>query len=462
MPEINNSDNGLSIKDLILIIYNAKKIFLVWCFIGLFLGIAAAGGYYIFKKTADYTGDVSVEFILNYPGADFDLFPNGADFDADFFLENYIWENALNKISRKDITINEAVCQVVLTKKEPERDNIKNELKQNIYIFNIYSDNQIFKKGSEKKDFLNALCQEYKKFLVNKYYIGETTGMLYGQHLKTWSDSCNTIIWDAFSFDINFKYISSRYLKLAEILDKLYYENAAYKLSDGKSFYDYAQKFREIREKDIASWLSELECKIYIRDVDRFIDESQNKINMMKITRDQCLESVELYNKLLVSFQNANIPEVIYILAKSRRQSDIAADLNYKINKTEYELEMLELNEEIIRENSINAESALEVFIKELEAEQENLRKAIYDYYEQKNKRAAENYILFADVTPILKISVTKLLLIFFTPAFAGFVFGLFAAFVKKYIPDRKKRIKKAVPQRTAIENITNNNPKPK
>ena len=426
-------------KDLILIIYNAKKIFLIWCFIGLLLGIMTAGGYYIIQKNRAITGDVSVDLILNYPGA---------ESDPGSFSEIIIWENALKAISRSDISAADAMSQATLIKNEPAQDVPVNELKQNAYVLAISSDSKIFASDNEKIKFLNALCEYYKKYITDKYYNKKNTGMLYGQHLKTWLDSCRTIIWDPLCFDANFIMLSDRYLTLAAILEDLYNGDPAYRLPDGKSFGDYSTEFREICNKDIAGWANKLNYAVYIRNIDRFKEEAEYNINIMKINRERCLEIVDSYNKLLISFPQKDFEETADILTAARLWSDKAADLYYKINQTEYNLEMLRLNGPELLENSLEAEDALTAFIRELDDYQENLRELIYNYYAQKTNGDAEKSVIYTAAAVIMpehqtKDTIKQVLLIFACFTFAGLVIGFFAALAEKYIPDKKnKKIK--------------------
>ena len=425
-------ESGLAIKDLILTVHGAKKIFLIWCCIGLILGIITAGAYYIIQKNRAVTGDVSAEIRLNYPGA---------ESDAGAFSEVIIWENALKAIGRNDISAADAMSQVTVIKDEPAQDMPANELNRNAYVLTISSGSKIFISDSAKKEFLNALCKSYKKYITDKYYNRESAGMLHGQHLKTWLNSCRTIIWDPLCFGENFSMLSGRYLILAAILEDLYAADPDYRMPDGKSFGDCATEFRESCDKDIADWTARLDYKIYIRNIDRFKEEARYNIDTMKMNRERCLKLLDSYNKLLASFPEKDIQETADILAESRFWSDRAAELYYKIGRMEYNLETLGQNEPGLRENSVEAEKALASFIDDLERRQETLRQAIYDYYAQKNSRAAENSVIYTAAFIILPdgdeaLILTRVLLIFAALSFAGAAIGFFAAYVKRYIPE--------------------------
>jgi hypothetical protein len=444
------SDGNFSMKDLVLTLYNARKIFITWCCIGLLLGIVAAGTYYITQNSnsppVTIQGDVSVTLTLNYYGAEWNIFPNGATFNAKSFSEPIIWKNALNTVNCENIKMGDVINEVAIRNKEGT---------YNVFILTISSDSTVFESNDLKKEFLQALCSEYKNFIINKYFIKENIGVLYSQYLRTWIDICSELIWSPFNFDNNLSALTSRYSALEGILTNLYNNDPAYSTSEGKSFDDYSQVFKDIRTKDIAAWTTKLQYNIYIRNIDRFKEEVKYRLDTMERNRKYNLELVASYSDLLASFQQKDsqgviIQEAVNILANAQIYAANAADLQRQINQMEYNLAMLtEIGEPILRENSREAEAALTNFIKDLEANQEKLRKIIYEYYEKVNEREAENSVIYSNSVIIADenqpiavagVSKTRLLMIFAGLTFVGAAVGFCAAFVKKYLPEKEEQ----------------------
>jgi hypothetical protein len=473
------SDGNFSMKDLILTLYDSRKIFLICCFIGLLLGIAAAGVSFITQVTKEaapvVSGDVSVRLTLNYAPVEWGIFPNGSGFNVNSFYSIKIWDNALKAVksikdngnnsgngnngSNNNNSNNSADSKNIITAADvrSQVNIVKDDVKQNEYIFTIpFTNSKIFKSDDEKKVFLKALCEEYKKFIEDKYYTGESTGRLYGQRLGAWIDSCQEIIWDPFSFDTNFSMIKDRYQSLAVILDYLYSDDPAYKTQDGKTFYDYSKEFRDICIVDIGLWTAKLEHNVYIRNIDQFKEEYLHQIDTMKIKRDYNLDLVDSYNRLLASFQQKDaqgvkVQEAADILRAAQNSASTAADLAYKIKQMEYNQTMLaQTGEQTIISNSREAENALTSFIKDLENNQETLRKVIYDYYQKINKTDAENSIVYTSAlvtvlpdqpVPETGVNITKLLMILIGLTFAGFLVGFCISFIKKYIPEKAEKL---------------------
>ena len=109
-------DGDFSMKNLVLTIYSAKKTFIVWCCIGLALGIIAAAGYLImntFISPPEEQGDVKVTLTLNYSGAEQALLPNGVEFDARFFYEEIsLWENAIKAAGNSEVTVGDLISRL--------------------------------------------------------------------------------------------------------------------------------------------------------------------------------------------------------------------------------------------------------------------------------------------------------------------------------------------------------------
>jgi len=446
-------DGGFSMKDLVLTLYNARKIFLTWCCIGLLLGVIAAGWYYVTQKKQpipELQGDVSVTLRLNYYGAEWNLSPNGAAFDIiRSFSDVELWENALKAGNFGDITAGDVINQVNITKKEEAA---------NVYILSISPNTNIFENNEAKKEFLQSLCKEYKNFIIDKYYSKDSVGMLSGQYLKTVDAYIrNIILWepDPFNFETNFSTINSHYTHLAETLIYLYSLEPTYKSAEGLNFDDYTEQIYNIRDKNIGSWIEKLQYGVYIRNIDRFKKESQHRINTLERDREYYLELVASYNELLTSFQQkdsqgAIIQEAVNTLTNARAYAEKAADYQNQINQMKYNLEMLETDEQLIQANSREAEAAFTACVKDLKSNQEKIRKVIYDYYESINGRTAESSVLYSNAsiipaedqpTAVTGVSTTRVLMLFVGLAFMGFAVGFCAAFIKKYLPEKEKVI---------------------
>ena len=436
-------DGSFSMKNVVLTVYGAKKIFLAWCAIGLILGILAAGFYYITQKDADVPGNASVTLTLNYNGAESNFYPNGERFSARSFSDTAIFEKAIETPELDDITVGDVINEVELTQAEG---------KYNIFTFTIpYGAESVFANNAAKKDFLTALCGEYKNSIIEKYYSKSTVGTLYNQELGEVDKQIqDAALWeqDPFSFENNFKTIGGYYEELEIILEKLHFEQPNYISPEGLNFDDYAKQMYDIRNKDIEEWAKKLQYNIYIRNIDKFVEESQFGIETMERNRRYNLELAESYNELLASFQQkdsqgAIVPEAVGVLKEAQLCILEAADLQRQINKMESDLEMLEENEQAIRQNSREAENALSAATSQLKKNQESVRKVIYDYYEQQNIRESENSVLYSNPAIVMPEgqsapsgAMMRMLLILVGMAFLGFVVGFCAAFIKKYLPE--------------------------
>ena len=436
-------DGSFSMKNVVLTVYGAKKIFLIWCAVGLLLGLAAAGFYYIRQKDADIPGDASVTLTLNYYGAESNFYPNGERFSARSFSDTALFENALNELEFEDITVGDVINELEIAQMEG---------RYNIFTFTIPDGESVFSGNAAKKDFLQALCAEYKKFIADKYYSKNTVGKLYDQHLGELEKQLqDAALWepDPFSFENNFKTISEYYEKLEEILDKLYLAQPNYTSPQGLDFEDYSKKMYDIRQKNIAEWSAKLQYNIYIRNIDKFKEESKHTIEFMERDRRYNLELAESYGELLSSFQQkeaqgAIVPEAVGVLKEAQGCIAAAADLQRQIDKMNSDLDLLETDEQAIRQNSRDAETALTASIAELKKNQQSIRDVIYDYYEQHNEREAENSVLYSNpaiVSPDGQAAssggMMQVLLIFAGLAFLGFAVGFCAAFIKKYLPEK-------------------------
>ena len=467
-------DGDFSMKNLVLTIYDAKKTFLMWCCIGLALGIIAAVGYFILNTYISppaVQGDVKVTLTLNYSGAsvggaaapraavpaapvavgtgaeEYAMLPNGVRFDMRFFYEDVdIWENALRKVGNSDVTVGDLISQVRI-------ENQKHEelIVDNVFILTIPYDYDIFDNIRQKEDFLQALCEEFKDFVINKYYTDVSIGMLYDQQLKVWDETSVEIPWDPFRFDINFSALNTRYRELADILTHLYNADPNYRTAEGKNFDDYARELKDIYIKDITSWNDRLLNNIYIRNIDQFTNEARFRVATMERNRHYYSELVETYNTLLAAFQQTEaqgvvVEEAVEVLLAVQEYAVTAADLQRQIEQMEYYIEMLRLNDRMIRSNSRDAETALVRFIEDLGENQQRLRAVIYDYYKQMHERAAETSVIYSNSLVVESeeqepasggVSMTRLLMILIGLTFIGFVIGFCATFVKKYIAEQ-------------------------
>ena len=321
---------------------------------------------------------------------------------------------------------------------------------ENVYILTIPYDSEILDNVNQKAEFLQALCEEYRNFVINKYYTQVSVGMLYGQQLKAWDESSEEIIWDPFRYDINFSALNNRYQELAGILTKLYNADPNYRTAEGRNFNDYANELREIYIKDIAAWDGKLVNNLYIRNIDQFIEEAQYRIATIERNRDYYKGLVESYSDLLASFQQADaqgviVEEAVEILTAAQAHAVAASDLQRQMDQMILHLTILSISERTIRNNSVDAEAALIGFIDDLERNQENLRGIIYDYYAQRHGRTAESAVLYSnalvieaeDQPPADGVSMTRILMILIGLTFVGFVIGFCATFVKKYIAEK-------------------------
>ncbi|MCL2814881.1 MAG: hypothetical protein FWD23_09805 [Oscillospiraceae bacterium] len=439
------ADGGFSMRDVVLTVYGAKKIFFAWCCIGLILGLAAAGFYYMTQKDADVPGDVSVTLTLNYYGAESNLYPNGAKwFSMRSFTNTAIFESALEKLEL-GVTVGDVINEVEITQAEG---------KYNIFTFTIPYGGNVFANNADKKDFLQALCGEYKKHITDRYYSKGTVGKLYEQHLSEFEQQIqDAALWepDPFSFENNFKTIGDFYAELESILIRLYSEEPNYESPEGLNFEDYSKQMYDIRSKDVEEWSSKLQYNIYIRNIDKFKQESQYGIDALERERQYNLELAASYNELLASFQQkdsqgAIVPEAVGVLKEAQHCILTAAELQKQINKMKSDVEMLEANEPSILSNSREAETALLAAAAGLKKNQENVYGVIYDHYERLNSREAENSVLYSNPAVVTSdgqpassgASMMRLALIVAGLTFVGFAVGFFATFVKKYLPDKK------------------------
>ncbi|MCL2158817.1 MAG: hypothetical protein FWH48_05350 [Oscillospiraceae bacterium] len=439
------TEGSFSMRDLVLTVYSAKKLFLAWCCIGLLLGILGSGAYFVMQRGAEVQGDASATLTLNYYGSESGLFPNGERFSARSFFDYGIFENALASLELGEVTVGDIINEVEI---RPE------EGKYNAFVFTIPQLGNVFSSTSDKQDFLQALCQEYKNFIADKYYTKNTVGKLYDQHLSEIEKQIQDVdLWttDPFSFENNFSKISEYYSELETILELLYLAEPNYASPDDLSFEDYAKQMYEIRKNEIEEWLTKLQYNIYIRNIDQFAKEARYRIDVMERNRDYNQELASSYGELLTAFQQkdaqgAIVPEAVKVLTEAQGSVSAAADFQRQIDQMHYDLDMLEENEDSIRQNSREAETALGGAIAGLKKNQENIRKIIYEYYEAQNTRNAENSVLYSAVaitTPegepaSAGVSVMRLAMIFLGLTFLGFVVGFCAAFLKKYLPEKK------------------------
>ncbi|MDR2531912.1 MAG: hypothetical protein LBC82_03620 [Oscillospiraceae bacterium] len=451
-------ESTFSMRDLVLTLYNARKIFFIWCLIGLLLGTIVAGAYYIRQTRSSLpvptTGDVSIILTLNYPGAEAGLFPNGAGFNIRSFYEKELWENTIKAVGNYNITPADAMSAVKIMRYKQELDehgqpitgSVQDQLLLNtLFELTIPSGSTMFANGSEKEAFLQAFCEVYKNSINSKYFNGNNIGILYNQEMNKWNNLRVEIILDAFDFEKNFSALRSKYSDMETFFKSLYDEDPLYRSAGGKSFNDFANDFRDIRINEIRPWQAAINENIYVRNIDRLKNEYQIQISLMRLNREYSLELIASYNDLLTSFQQKDatdgsiVWDAVNIMNYTKTEADTAAELQKKISQMEYNIRMLETNEQELRANSREAESALTAFIDDLEKNQAELTMMIYDYYRQANERNSENSIIFT--TPRVTqtevtttgVSTTRLLMIFIGLAFVGFAIGFCAAFVKKW-----------------------------
>jgi uncharacterized protein involved in exopolysaccharide biosynthesis len=227
-----------------------------------------------------------------------------------------------------------------------------------------------------------------------------------------------------------------------------------YRTPEGLSFDDYAKIIRDIYIKDVSSWTERLQNNIYIRNIDRFKEESQYRIDAMERNRRYNLELANTYNKLLASLQQKAtqgvnsqgiiVSEAGSILTSAQSYAERAANLQRQIEQMKYQVDMLRTKEPQIRANSREAETALAQFVDDLNKNYEKLYMEIFAYYRQIHKRASENSVSVVvyskeEMIQTRGVSTTWLLMLLIGLTFVGFVVGLFAAFIKKYIPGKEK-----------------------
>lgn len=442
-------DGDFSMRNLVLTIYSAKKTFVVWCCIGLALGIIAAAGYFIlntFISPPDEQGDVTVTLTLNYDGAENAMLPNGVEFDMRFFYEEIaLWENALKAVGNDDVTVGDLISKVTIAKQMYGEDVI-----ENVFNMTLPYDYEVFDSTRQKQIFLEALGEEYKKFVTGKYFTDISIGMLYGQQVRALDEAGAEIIWDPFRFDMNFAQLNARYRTLAEILTNLFNDDPNYRTSEGRSFSDYATDIKDIYISEISTWDERLVNGIYIRNIDRFIEEGQYRLEALERNRKYNLELATMYNDLLASFQQADVQgvivdEAVEMLIEAKSYAMAAADLQRQIDQMRFLLNNIRTNERVISSNSQEAEAALVGFINDLGKNQEKLRSVIYEYYAQTHRNAAESSVLYSSAIvteaegqpPADGVSFTRLLMILIGLTFVGFLIGFCATFVKKYIAER-------------------------
>jgi len=466
-------EEGGAFRDIVLTIYHARKVFFLCCIIGVTLGLVAAIAFYFtqsHKSTqANTNGETSISLTLNYPGAQLALFPDGETFNEMSFYEQELWINALQATGRKDVVPADAMRAVEIThlgalwiaqlntelEKTNEGKSEKGEELQNRLLVNSNIDlviqlgDSFLESSSEREVFLSSFCEEYKKVLNNKYFNETNIGILYGQHYAHWRVLCNEIQWHPFSYERNFTYLETRYSALAEMLKTLYREDPSYKTTNGNSFNDLAEELICIRDTEIRNWVSMVSDSVYIRNIDRFIQEFSYQIDSLNLEREYSLDIVSSYSDLLSSFQQKDtsdgtvVIETVDLLITAQAQADAAADLQKQIKQMELYGQMLNSSKAVILANSRDAEAALTLLISELKRSQESLSDVIFEYYRQVNDRTAENSVMVGSpVTTQIEstqenASITRVVIIFAGLSFVGVVIGFFAAFIKKYLPER-------------------------
>ena len=443
MPQ-EQAEGSFSFGDLVLTIHNARKTFLIWCCVGVLLGIVVAAGFFFMQRRSP-AAEVSISIILNYSKVSELIFPSGEAFDLDSFYTMDLWSKALRAINRTDVTVADAMNQMSIT--HPREDTAASvasgSLAENVYLLTISDKSNVFRSTAEKIDFLNAFCNEYSDYIAARYYNDGRIGMLSGQQLSEWVDiTKEDIIWDQFSFGANFDLLSDRYLILHETLISLFDEDPAFRTADGKSFDDYAREFERVAISEMPQWRAKLDSGVYIRNIDKFKNEYNIVINSMNMNRQYHLDLLASYNELLLSFQQKDaeglrINEAVEILTAARNSAEIAADIQKQIDQLKFYYDMLAMNEQAIRANSGEAEAALTSFITGLENNQTALHDIILDYYKQNNERDAENSILFTNpsITAAAGVNLIMVIAIFAIFVIMGIVFGFIAAVVKKYLP---------------------------
>jgi len=463
-------EEGGTLKDIILTLYNARKGFFFSCAIGITLGIIAAAVYYVVMSRsatpAIIPGETSISLTLNYPGAQFALFPDGEMFSNMSFYEPELWVNALNATGYGSISPADAMSAVAISQLgaddlsqngsvlEADESTADKSVQRRSFINStialiIPQEAGFFESSDQREIFLSAFCAEYKKSFDNKYFHDGNIGILYSQHFAAWKNLCKDIQWHPFRFDNNFSDLETRYSELAELLRTLYREDPLYKTKDGKSFNDLAEELTTICDHEISYWISRVSDSVYIRNIDRFIEESPYQLDSMRLRREYSLEIVTAYNDILSSFQQKDtidgsiVSEAVDLLKTAQSHANVAADLHKQTKEIELYMEMLEMNKTIIRANSREAEAALTALISELESNQDNLTDVLYNYYKQVNTRNADySVITGTPVTASIKtvpenISTTRLFVVFAGLSFMGILVGFCVALIKKYLPEK-------------------------
>jgi len=464
-------EEGGAMKDIVLTLYNARKGFVLCCVIGFALGIIAAAAYYVVQSRnatpAIISGETSISLMLNYPGAQFALFPDGEAFSIISFYEPELWVSALNATDNGSISPADAMNAVEISQLGPddllqydskmEVDESATDRSTQIRAFHcltieliIPPEAAFLESSIQRESFLSAFCTEYKKSLVSKYFHDGNVGILYSQHFTDWKDLCKEVQWHPFRFDNNFYYLEARYSALAGLLKTLYREDPLYKTYAGKSFNDLAEELTSICDNEISYWRSRVSDNVYIRNIDRFIEESPYWLDSMSLKREYSLEIVSAYSDILSSFQQKDttdgtiVSEAVELLITAQSHADVAADLQKQMKDIELYLEMLEKNTAKTRINSRDAESALTALISELEINQNNLTEVLHTYYKQLSNRIAENSAISSTpVTVSIKnvqesISTTSLIVIFVGFSVMGIVIGFCTAFTKKYLSGKE------------------------
>jgi len=151
-----NQDGNFSMRDVVITLYNSRKVFLISCIIGLLFGIIAAAGYYTTRTgnpvIPEHDG-MSIMLTLNYPEA---------SFNVGTFREPELWENALGAIGRSDVIPVDAMNEMKIIKHAPDEDERENILNQLQFELIIDSESTIFTDNNAKEEFLIAFCQEFR------------------------------------------------------------------------------------------------------------------------------------------------------------------------------------------------------------------------------------------------------------------------------------------------------------
>jgi hypothetical protein len=383
------------------------------------------------------------------------MFPNGEEVNASSFYEPELWENALRAVGIDSAVPADAMAEVRIARQLPAVDENGYPIEENTQLrfkLTIPSGSAVFADSDEKAAFLRVFSEEYKNLINSRYFSEGSVGILYGDDIRKWNNLLTDILWDAFSFERNFELLSARYSALERFFEEMYTKAPLYRSADGRSFNDFAGEFRDMRVNEIRPWLARFNDNVYIRDIDRFRNEYRFQIDSLRLNREYSLEIVAMYNDLLTSFQQKDaangtiVAEAVEILSEAKSQSNAAAELQRQIGQMEHNAAMLETHEQTIRTNSREAEAALFAFIGDLEASQEELDRIILEYYRQLSARNAENSIIFTTPT-VARIaaeassaSMTRVLMLLVGLTFAGFAIGFCAAFVKKYLPEKKEK----------------------